>query len=78
LHGFNNFPAINNLRQILLDWYKRIGLEPGYQPTLSLIISTKQLKKVHPGKAADLSNCLTYLLILLLPITTRDTKIQQG
>jgi hypothetical protein len=34
LHGFNNFPAIDNLRQILVDRYERIGLEPGYQPTL--------------------------------------------
>jgi hypothetical protein len=34
LHRFNNFLTINNLRQILLDWYERIGLEPGYQPTL--------------------------------------------
>jgi hypothetical protein len=25
-----------------------------------------------------LSNCLTYLRILLLPITTCDTEIQQG
>jgi hypothetical protein len=35
-----------------------------------------QLKKVHPGKTADLSNCLTYLWTLLLPTTTGDTKIQ--
>jgi hypothetical protein len=34
LHGFNSFPAIDDLRQILLDRYERIGLEPGYQPTL--------------------------------------------
>jgi hypothetical protein len=34
LHGFNNFPTIDNLRQILLDRYERIGLEPGYQETL--------------------------------------------
>jgi hypothetical protein len=34
LHGFNNFLTIDNLRQILLDWYERIGLEPGYQDTL--------------------------------------------
>jgi hypothetical protein len=33
-HGFNNFPTIDNLRQILLDQYERIGLEPGYQDTL--------------------------------------------
>jgi hypothetical protein len=33
-HGFNNFPTIDNLRQILLDWYERIGLEPGNQETL--------------------------------------------
>jgi hypothetical protein len=28
------FPAIDDLRQILLDRYERIGLDPGYQPTL--------------------------------------------
>jgi hypothetical protein len=33
-HGFNNFPTIDDLRQILLDRYKRIGLERGYQDTL--------------------------------------------
>jgi hypothetical protein len=33
-HGFDNFPAINDLRQILLDRYERISFEPGYQPTL--------------------------------------------
>jgi hypothetical protein len=34
LHGFNNFPTIDDLRQILLDQYKRIGLEPGYLDAL--------------------------------------------
>jgi hypothetical protein len=34
LHGFNNFQTIDDLRQILLDRYKRIGLEPGYEDTL--------------------------------------------
>jgi hypothetical protein len=34
LHGFNNFPMIDNLQQILLDQYERIGLERGYQDTL--------------------------------------------
>jgi hypothetical protein len=34
LHGFDNFPAIDDLRQILLDRYERISFEPGYQPTL--------------------------------------------
>jgi hypothetical protein len=34
LHGFDNFPAIDDQWQILLNWYERIGLEPGYQPTL--------------------------------------------
>jgi hypothetical protein len=33
-HGFTNFPTIDNLWQILLDRYDRIGLEPGYQDTL--------------------------------------------
>jgi hypothetical protein len=42
-----------------------------------LIIHSEGLKKVHPGKAVDLSNCLAYLWTLLLPITTGDTKIQQ-
>jgi hypothetical protein len=32
--GFDNFPAINDLWQILLDRYERISFEPGYQPTL--------------------------------------------
>jgi hypothetical protein len=34
LHRFNNFPTIDDLRQILLDQYKRIGLEHVYQDTL--------------------------------------------
>jgi hypothetical protein len=34
-HGFNNFPTIDDLRQILLDKYKRIGLEEGYQDPLT-------------------------------------------
>jgi hypothetical protein len=34
LHGFNNFPTIDELRQILLDQYERIGLERGYTETL--------------------------------------------
>jgi hypothetical protein len=34
LHGFNNFLTIDDLRQILLDRYERIGLEPGYQDIL--------------------------------------------
>jgi hypothetical protein len=42
-----------------------------------LIICTEQLKKVHPGKAAGLSSCLTYLRTLLLPITTGKNEIQQ-
>jgi hypothetical protein len=74
-HGFNNFPMIDDLWQILLDRYERIGLERAPQ---DLIISTKQLKKVHPGKVAGLSNCLTYLWTLLLLITTGNTEIQQG
>jgi hypothetical protein len=43
----------------------------------NLIISSERLKKIHPGKAADLSNCLAYLWTLLLPITTGNTEIQQ-
>jgi hypothetical protein len=44
-----------------------------------LIICSKQLEKAHPGKAkaADLSNCLSYLRTLLSPITTGKTKIQK-
>jgi hypothetical protein len=34
LHGFDNFPTIDDLRQILLDQYERIGLECDYQDTL--------------------------------------------
>jgi hypothetical protein len=33
-HGFDNFPAIDDLRQILLERYERISFKPGYQPTL--------------------------------------------
>jgi hypothetical protein len=33
-HEFNNFLMIDSLRQILLNQYKRIGLERGYQDTL--------------------------------------------
>jgi hypothetical protein len=42
-----------------------------------LIIHSKQLEMVHPGKAADLSNCLSYLRTLLSPITTGNTEIQE-
>jgi hypothetical protein len=35
LHGFNTFPTIDDLRQILLDKYERIGLEEGYQHSLT-------------------------------------------
>jgi hypothetical protein len=34
LHRFDNFPTIDDLRQILLDQYERIGLERDYQDTL--------------------------------------------
>jgi hypothetical protein len=33
-HRFDNFPMIDDLRQILLNQYERIGLEEGYQDTL--------------------------------------------
>jgi hypothetical protein len=33
-HRFDNFPTIDDLRQILLDQYERTGLECGYQDTL--------------------------------------------
>jgi hypothetical protein len=42
-----------------------------------LIICSEQLKKLHPGKVADLSNCLSYLRTLLLPITTGNAEIQK-
>jgi hypothetical protein len=35
-HGYINFPTIDNLRQILLDRYLRIGLESGDQVSLLL------------------------------------------
>jgi hypothetical protein len=35
LHGFNNFPTIDDLWQILLDQYLRIGLEGGGQDPLT-------------------------------------------
>jgi hypothetical protein len=34
-HGFNNFPMIDDLWQILLNKYERIGLEQGYQDPLT-------------------------------------------
>jgi hypothetical protein len=34
-HGFNNFPTIDDLRQILLDRYLRIGLEGGGRDPLT-------------------------------------------
>jgi hypothetical protein len=34
-HGFNNFLTIDDLRQILLNKYERIGLEQGYQDPLT-------------------------------------------
>jgi hypothetical protein len=73
LHSIN-FTTIDDLRQILLDQYLRIGLESGDQVPLLL----QTVEEGYPGKAADLSNCLTYLWTLLSPITTGDTKIQQG
>jgi hypothetical protein len=42
-----------------------------------LIICSEQLEKAHPGKAADISNCLTYPRTLLSPITTGNTEIQK-
>jgi hypothetical protein len=42
-----------------------------------LIICSEQLRKVHPGKVADLSNYLSYLRTLLSPTTTGNTKIQK-
>jgi hypothetical protein len=42
-----------------------------------LIIHSELLEKVHPGKVADLSNCLSYLRTLLSPITTGNTEIQK-
>jgi hypothetical protein len=43
-----------------------------------LIISSEELEKAHcPGRAADISNCLSYLRTLLSPITTGITEIQK-
>jgi hypothetical protein len=42
-----------------------------------LIIRSEQLEKAHPGKAVDISNCLSYLRTLLLPMTTGNTEIQK-
>jgi hypothetical protein len=44
---------------------------------IEFLYCSEQLKKVHPGKAVDLFNCLTYLRTLLSPITTGNTEIQQ-
>jgi hypothetical protein len=44
---------------------------------IEFLYCSEQLRKVHPGKEADLSNCLTYLRTLLSPITTGNTGIQQ-
>jgi hypothetical protein len=74
-HGYINFPTIDDLRQRLLDPYTRIlGLEgdsrvPGPPD--------HPFRTVRAGKAADLSNCLTYLRNLLSPITTGNTEIQK-
>jgi hypothetical protein len=68
---------INDLRQRLLDRYLRIGLEGDSRVPGHLIIRSEQLEKAHPGKVVDLSNCLSYLRTLLLPITTGNTEIQK-
>jgi hypothetical protein len=45
-HGFDNFPTIDDLRQILLDQYERIGLERDYQDTLT---PNHQFRTVEEG-----------------------------
>jgi hypothetical protein len=50
LHGFDNFPTINDLRQILLNQYERIGLERDYQDTLS---PDHQFRRVEEGTSWD-------------------------
>jgi hypothetical protein len=78
LHGFDNFPAMDDLRQILLDQYKRISFEPGYQPTLRPDHQYRTVKEGSSWEGSGPIQLLTYLRILLSPITTRDTEIQQG
>jgi hypothetical protein len=57
-HGFNNFPMIDDLWQILLDKYKRIGLEQGYQDPLTPdrllihMLRTFDLIHLEPGDVA--------------------------
>jgi hypothetical protein len=75
--GYINFPMIDDLRQRLLDRYLRIGLEgdsrvPGPPDHLF-----RTVREGHPGKAADISNCLTYPRTPLSPITTGNTEIQK-
>jgi hypothetical protein len=76
-HGFNNFPTIDDLRQILLNQYERVGLERGYQDTLR---TDHQFQTVKEGSSWEGGGPiqLPYLWTLLSPITTCDTKIQQG
>jgi hypothetical protein len=56
LHGFNNFPTIDELRQILLDQYERIGLECGYTETLR---PDQPYRTVREGSSWEGTTCLT-------------------
>jgi hypothetical protein len=44
---------------------------------IEFLYHSEQVEKAHPGKAVDLSNCLTYLRTLLSPIATGNTEIQK-
>jgi hypothetical protein len=66
----NNFPTIDDLRQILLDRYERVGLEHGYQDTLR---PDHQFQTVKEGSSWEGGGPiqLPYLWTLLSPITTQ-------
>jgi hypothetical protein len=77
-HGFDNFLAINDLRQILLDQYERISFEPGYQPTLR---PDHQYQTVKEGSSWEGGGPIQ--LPYIPPDSTiannyGDTEIQQG
>jgi hypothetical protein len=61
-HEFNNFPMIDDLRQILLDKYKRIGLEGGYQHPLT---PDHQYQTVKEGSSWEGSGPIQLLYIPL-------------
>jgi hypothetical protein len=56
-HGFNNFPMINDLQQILLNQYLRIGLEGGGQDPLT---PDHQYRTVEEGTSWEGTRRRTY------------------